>query len=193
METTTKSELRKRLKTERQNLSETIASDASMQIVRECIETIPWENVKSIHCYVPVWKELETDSWHIFEYIWQKYPRIQTIVPRLNSDGEYDSVVVTVKTKWKMDQVRIPQPIDGEILDNKSQFDVVIVPMLGFDDTGHRLGHGMGWYDRFLATQPTALTIGLSYELGYVPFGLPHEPHDIALKYIVTEKSVRKF
>jgi len=188
-----KSELRLRLKSERNNLSALVASNASMQIARECIEIVPWGNIKSLHCYVPVWKEFETDSWHLFEYIWQKYPHIQTVVPRLNSDGAYDSVVVTPKTKWKMDQVRIPEPIDGDILDEKTQFDVVIVPMLGFDDTGHRLGHGKGWYDRFLAGQSGATTIGLCYEAGLVQTGLPHEPHDIALKYIVTERSVRKF
>ncbi len=188
-----KSELRIRLKANRQNLAEQIALNASKQIAQECIKLIPWSVTKSIHCYVPVWKEFEADSWHLFEYIWQKYPHIQTVVPRLNWDGAYDSVVVSPKTKWKMDKVRIPEPVDGDILDNSTVFDVVVVPMLGFDSSGHRLGHGMGWYDRFLATQPKALKIGLSYEFGLIKGGLPNKPHDVGMDYIITEKSVRKF
>ena len=168
-----KSELRNRLKIERQNLSKQFALRASKKIALNCIKHIRWKNIQSIHCYVPIWKEFETDSWPILEYIWAKYPDILTVVPRLNSEEEYDSVEVSPKTKWKQDGVRIPEPIDGKILDSSTQFDVVIVPMLGFVESGHRLGHGKGWYDRFLASQFSAYTIGLSYELGLVQDGLP--------------------
>jgi len=65
-------------------------------------------------------------------------------------------------------------------------FDVIIVPVLGFDETNHRLGQGGGWYDRFLASQPQATTIGLAPAQFKTSF--PHESHDIPLDLIVTEK-----
>lgn len=65
-------------------------------------------------------------------------------------------------------------------------FDVIIVPVLGFDEQNHRLGQGGGWYDRFLATQPQARTIGLAHAAAKTTF--PHEPHDIPLDTIITEQ-----
>ena len=65
--------------------------------------------------------------------------------------------------------------------------------MLGFDKTGHRLGYGGGFYDKFLASQKKALIIGLCYEFGHIKTDIPHEPHDIPLQQIVTEKKVYKF
>ncbi len=63
-------------------------------------------------------------------------------------------------------------------------FDVIIVPVLACDGENYRLGMGKGWYDRFLATQPQAHTIGLAYKEAQLPI-LPREPHDIALDTIL--------
>lgn len=66
------------------------------------------------------------------------------------------------------------------------QYDLIIVPIVGFDKDNYRLGLGGGWYDRFLADQPRAQTIGLAYTLCEVDI-LPHESHDISLDKIITE------
>lgn len=65
-------------------------------------------------------------------------------------------------------------------------FDVVIVPVLAFDDENHRLGQGGGWYDRFLTSQSQACTIGLAHAEFKTTF--PHETHDIPLDFIITEQ-----
>lgn len=187
-----KSDLRTTLKHERQSLSEQDAQAKSQKIAVRCMELIPWQTIKSLHTYVPVLKENEVDAWHLLEYAWQKYPHIQTVVPRLNKNGKYDSVLVSPTTNWRRQGLRIPEPIGGEVLLDGARFDVIVVPMLGFDESGYRLGHGKGWYDKFLATQPQAITIGLCYGFGRVKQGLPKEPHDIPLKYIVTEKTISK-
>ena len=69
----------------------------------------------------------------------------------------------------------------------QGSFDVIIVPVLGFDGDNHRLGQGGGWYDRFLASQPQARTIGLAHAHAQITF--PHEAHDIPLDLIITEQS----
>ena len=71
--------------------------------------------------------------------------------------------------------------------------DIVILPLLGFDAKGHRLGYGKGHYDRTIAlmTRRPRL-IGLAYaaqQLDLVPFG----PHDMPLDGIVTETGYRSF
>ena len=67
--------------------------------------------------------------------------------------------------------------------------DVVIVPLVGFDDTGGRLGYGGGFYDRTLAGLGNADVVGLALEAQRVA-ALPMEPTDIRLPWIVTERRV---
>lgn len=63
-------------------------------------------------------------------------------------------------------------------------YDVIIVPILGYTVTGNRLGQGSGWYDTFLAEQPTARRIGLGYRECQVAY-IPVEKHDQSLDFII--------
>ncbi len=67
-------------------------------------------------------------------------------------------------------------------------FDVVFVPLVAFDEQKNRLGHGKGYYDRFLA-RTKAITIGLAFECQKINI-VPCEEHDIPLSYIITEKKI---
>lgn len=70
---------------------------------------------------------------------------------------------------------------------------VLLIPLLGFDGHGHRLGHDNGYYDRTLATiRPKPLTIGIGYEFGRLDTVHP-QPHDVPLDAIVTETGVTWF
>jgi 5-formyltetrahydrofolate cyclo-ligase len=68
-------------------------------------------------------------------------------------------------------------------------YDVILVPLYGFNTAGYRLGHGGGWYDRFLATQPNALKIGVGLEISRADFMT--EPHDTPMDIIVTERGAK--
>ena len=67
--------------------------------------------------------------------------------------------------------------------------DIVLVPLLAWDRSLARLGHGGGYYDRTLAALPGALGIGYglaSQEVAAVPVG----PHDVRLDAMVTERGL---
>jgi len=71
--------------------------------------------------------------------------------------------------------------------------DLVIVPGLGFTRTGQRIGRGMGFYDRFLATPEfIGISCGMAFEEQIVP-DLPVLDHDIPLNMLATEGSVHRF
>lgn len=61
-----------------------------------------------------------------------------------------------------------------------------LVPGVGFDGRGVRLGRGSGWYDRALARYPTAVRVGLAYEFQVVP-SLPEATWDVRMHAVVTE------
>jgi 5-formyltetrahydrofolate cyclo-ligase len=71
--------------------------------------------------------------------------------------------------------------------------DVIVMPLLGFDGRGTRLGYGGGYYDRTLeklGKRPRLVGIAFAMqELDHIP----HEPHDFPLDIIVTEQGARSF
>ncbi|MXS79477.1 5-formyltetrahydrofolate cyclo-ligase [Nitrosomonas eutropha] len=68
--------------------------------------------------------------------------------------------------------------------------DSIIIPLLGFDEQGYRLGYGSGYFDRTLATMnPRPLAIGVVFEMLRLPTIHPQQ-HDIPMDYIVTEQSI---
>jgi 5-formyltetrahydrofolate cyclo-ligase len=70
--------------------------------------------------------------------------------------------------------------------------EALIVPLVGFDDAGYRLGYGAGYYDRTLAAYGRPpLTIGVGFELGRLATIHPQD-HDRPLDRIVTETGVRR-
>lgn len=71
-----------------------------------------------------------------------------------------------------------------------AEIDVVIIPGVGFDRQGGRLGYGGGYYDRFLPRlRPDALKVAVAYEQQVLP-SLPLEAHDMPLDMLVTEAGV---
>jgi 5-formyltetrahydrofolate cyclo-ligase len=71
--------------------------------------------------------------------------------------------------------------------------DVVLMPLLGFDRMGTRLGYGGGYYDRTLArlTKRPRL-VGLAFAAQELD-AIPREAHDVPLDAVVTEAGVRHF
>jgi 5,10-methenyltetrahydrofolate synthetase len=63
----------------------------------------------------------------------------------------------------------------------------LLVPCLGFNPQGYRLGYGGGYYDRTLEEAPRPLTLGIAYAFSAAAFD--SAPHDVALDAIVTEAS----
>ena len=70
--------------------------------------------------------------------------------------------------------------------------DILLVPLLAFDDHGNRLGYGGGYYDRTLAAMRGARAIGIAYAGQRMDF-LPHDAHDYPLDAILTETGLTEF
>ena len=67
---------------------------------------------------------------------------------------------------------------------------VLIIPLVGFDEAGYRLGYGAGYYDMTLAAySKPPMTIGIGFEFSRLPTIHP-QPHDRPMDAIITESSV---
>ena len=68
-----------------------------------------------------------------------------------------------------------------------AELDVVIVPAIAVDPTGHRIGYGAGYYDRTLPKYaPPAVTIAVAYDWQLVA-EVPATPHDVKVAWVVTD------
>jgi 5-formyltetrahydrofolate cyclo-ligase len=65
--------------------------------------------------------------------------------------------------------------------------DLIILPLLGFDRAGGRIGQGASHYDRAFARFPGARRVGFAWSVQEVS-AVPHDPWDVALHAIVTER-----
>jgi len=80
----------------------------------------------------------------------------------------------------------IPYPVDSR----EVRPDHVLLPMLGWDPQGYRLGYGGGFFDRTLAAlAKRPRVIGVSHEQAYLETIRP-QPHDIPVDFVVTERGV---
>jgi 5-formyltetrahydrofolate cyclo-ligase len=84
---------------------------------------------------------------------------------------------------------RVPEPLTKERPAPASSVDAVLVPMVGFDRAGHRLGYGAGYYDRFFEANPAIPRIGMAYACQEAE-GIPTEEYDARMDQIVTEDEV---
>ena len=82
----------------------------------------------------------------------------------------------------RMELVGLRPPYEGD----RSM--IWLIPGLGFDLAGHRLGRGGGYYDRLLSGA-TGMKIGVGYDCQIFD-ALPFEPHDIGVDYVVTETRI---
>lgn len=88
----------------------------------------------------------------------------------------------------------ILEPVDGEVV-ALADHDVVLLPLVAFDPSCHRLGQGGGFYDRALAALPSRAggsrpaAIGVAYSFQQVA-RVPQDPWDVALDAVVTDTGV---
>src|SRR5579872_605096 len=146
-----KAGLRKRLKDQRQKISSEDATKLNRLIMTNCLAVINFDSIGSIHTYMPITKNNEIDPMPLVKFARQKNPDVKI--------ASWDTPTLTAKARWIDSELQLQK-----LVPESYQFGLIIVPLLGFDTKGHRLGYGGGFYDEFLAGQEHALTVGLCYE-----------------------------
>ena len=185
-----KKELRQKYKDQRQELSNAKIEDLSLAIANKIL-TLPIWQKNYFHIFLPITEHKEVNTEFILHLLSGKDKEI--VISK--SDFETRNMthfLLTDNTKIKKNEYNIPEPVDGLEVPT-SKIDVVFVPLLAFDKTGHRAGYGKGFYDKFLKEcKPETIKIGLS-------FFEPEEKiedvfeNDVKLDYCVTPNGVYQF
>lgn len=188
----TKSELRKIYIAKRRSLSPTEHADLSAKIAELFFAYFDLRSIKTFHCFISLKHTGEVETADIFERFWSEFPHIKTLAPRVSEEeGEVDALPFSAETNLIENKWKIPEPADGEPID-PSEINMVLVPLVCFDERGYRVGYGKGFYDRFLRKcRSDCLKIGLSF---FPPVEKIDDVHDgdVPLDSCVTPERIYK-
>lgn len=183
---TVKAEIRKKKLAERRAIDRQQWLDASDSIQRKVMEIDELAAASRVHCYVSMEHDREVCTLALLERL--AYERKELFMPYIE-EGRMLSALYHPGHSFIISKKGPPTP-DPLVLSCEERFDAVIVPLVGFDRSGGRIGYGKGWYDRFLdrlAQQGIRpVTIGLAFSFQAVA-SVPCDPWDQKLDYVVTE------
>lgn len=108
------------------------------------------------------------------------------LLPRCESDGMMTARVVKSLSELVSGAYGIPAPRETARIVSPAEIDLILAPGMAFDIHGGRLGHGMGYYDRFF-TEFHGKVMGICNAL--LP-EIPMEPHDRRMDAVVTEQQI---
>ena len=117
-------------------------------------------------------------------------------LPRITDfAGQRMSLYRDLGGPMRRNRFAIGEPLGGERLAPGS-LDVALMPLVGFDDAGNRLGNGAGYYDRLLAwrrgRRGSPVLVGIAFECQRCP-PLEAMPHDVPLDAVITERGIQFF
>ncbi|MHA1270249.1 MAG: 5-formyltetrahydrofolate cyclo-ligase [Candidatus Helarchaeota archaeon] len=180
---------REYLKNKRNNLTFDLITKKSHKIFQLLIKHPEYIKAKKLIIYCS--KDYEVQTEKIIKYSLTNGKRV--IVPITNQKKRIleFSEIKDFDKELEISTFNIPEPKKEFIrYVNIDDIQLVIIPGLGFDQEGGRLGYGFGYFDRFLnSLKNPVLIIGLAFELQLVD-RLPLSTHDVKVNFIITENRV---
>lgn len=178
--------IRKELRKKRRDISDADFRKWSDKIISKLEEQREYKTARIIHCYVSMNDRREVNTHSLIREILLEPKRLVVPVTQFNA-GILRHYYLESYNELKQNKWGVLEPEGGEECPIE-KIELVIVPMVGGDEQGYRIGYGGGFYDRFLENI-TCPKIGLCFEQNMVD-ELPIEPFDIVLDKIITEKRI---
>lgn len=186
----TKAELRTLYRSKRTQISPGELQRLSETIIEQTLTHFQLED-KTISLFLPIELQKEVNTY----LLWERAKNIgaRIAIPKSNFETmEMRHYLFESTDQLEINDRGIPEPKKGKII-AADKFDVVFVPLLAIDKSGHRVGYGKGFYDRFLRKcAPSCQFIGLHY------FDLEDSiddvlPTDVRLNAVVTPEKIVRF
>jgi 5-formyltetrahydrofolate cyclo-ligase len=183
------SRLRKSALKARRALTDEQRDNASAIICDSIIHSHEFMSCKTLACYLPAYGEVDPTS--IISRAWRAKKRV--FAPVTDSGGAMFFRQITPDTELTLSQFGLWEPESGSYITARA-LDVVITPVVAFDDQCNRIGMGGGYFDRcfhFLKQRRKWLRpklIGIAFDCQKVEKMAPN-PWDIPLYRIVSESS----
>lgn len=195
----TPAEHRKQLRKQRNQLSLEQQSTHSRQALEHFQKWLEQYPADSLNIAFFLAQDGELSSMPAINHLWTKTDH-QVFLPVLETSPDLHMGFASYSSKsvMKHNQFGISEPdvpVDTHL--TGQQMDIVLVPLVGFDHQGNRLGMGGGYYDRSFAFKlkkeaKGSLLVGWAHSCQQVD-KLPQESWDVPLDMMITELGVIEF
>ena len=194
---TSRDDIRRRMRRQRRAVSRHDAREAAQALALQLQGTALFRRSKHIAVYLP--NDGEMDLTPLIERAWTmgKHCYLPVLSPAFHNRLWFARYLPD--TPLVPNRFRIPEPVARWREARPAwSLDLILTPLVAFDDSGNRLGMGGGFYDRTLAyllrrehwQQPQLL--GVAYAFQQVG-QLPHAPWDVPLHGVITDTDLHRF
>lgn len=176
-----KKQLRQKIREIQKTLSSDYCKDADLAICERILALPAYAEAKVIFCFVGTADEINTE--HLLKQAWKDGKEV--LVPRCAEKGVMHVYKITSMDDLEIGQYGIREPKQVCRLVHPEQIDFAVIPCMSCDKLGYRLGHGGGYYDRYLehTTFATAVVCREKLMLEKVPMDI----YDRRLDWVVSE------
>ena len=170
---------RHRLRCQRRGMSLSEQQQAGVLLLHQLRQLTAYDEAQTVASYCCDDGEISTDAIH--QRAWSDNKDV--FLPVIQGDQQlrfsrYRQHDELVTGPWG---IKHPKVLN---LTNDAALDIVLVPLVAFDQQGNRLGRGGGFYDRFLSRCSNTLFIGLAHEFQHINH-LPSADWDIPVDAII--------
>lgn len=190
-DTLSKSSLRSTLRSRRARLEPAQRHAAAIRAASQAASFLAQRGAYRIAVYLACGSELDTQP--LLDWLWAR--QCEVYAPRIRAGFSMEFLRLRPETALRANQHGIAEPSGRCIRTGLRRLDAIVMPLVGFDARGNRLGAGAGYYDRALAglRQGRApLRVGYAYAMQQVE-SLPSEAWDIRLDAVITENGVMRW
>ena len=143
-------------------------------------------NLNNLGGYYP--SNFEIDDLEILELLEKKNYKIS--LPIIKKNNQMDFFKWSNNDPLKINKFGIPEPISSKMF----YPDILLIPLVSYDDNLNRLGYGGGFYDRYIEKiekMKSVIKIGLAFSYQKLK-SVPINHYDKKLDFIITEKEILK-
>lgn len=195
-----KQEIRKSHLEQRNALDPNDIIQAGTKMKEHLLQSPLYQNARTVMLYKDFRKEAPTEDM-IVDVLFSGRSLVLPLTDKdlkihayqINEIGCSDQMCVTdILSKLRLSKIGILEPDPDHCnLADLSSIDLVVVPGVGFDVKGNRIGYGKGCYDGFLPQlTPNTPKIGMAFDFQIVA-ELPSTENDISMDYLLTESGLR--
>ena len=180
-----KTALRRTIREKKRAMTNEEIETASKKLKQMFLASEQYQQAKTIYGYLPYNQEVRTVT--MLQQALMDGKRVA--VPKVYAD-EMRFIYLTDLTQVAPGYAGIPEPVaDIPIADDPTA--LVLMPGLAFDQAGHRIGYGGGYYDKFLTNEPEHPTIALCYDFQMLP-AIETEEYDIPVDRVLWASGDKK-
>ena len=173
-----KKELRRQIREKKRAMTEEQIVAAGERLAELFLACQQYKDAKTIYGYLPYNQEVRTVP--MLEQALRDGKRVA--VPKCYGD-QMRFIYMEDLSLVENGYANIPEPIaDEPVADDPTA--LVLMPGLAFTKDGNRMGYGGGFYDKFLAAEPTHPTVALCYDFQMVEY-IPTDDYDIPVDCVL--------